>query len=434
MAALRLQVAQRWATAAAAGIGRRCRVVAVGAASGVLIGGAYGWTCGVPVVHAEEVQVTKPRKPRTWNEWVKRRAPLPPLDDVALSAVKDQYTEGLTYKCKKPKLACPGRGEGVLDSENIKIIGAVDPSDIVQGRVGDCWLLSAISSLAEFDGAIEHLFRKTEGLKDMPRDGPNQYTITLYDLESWKEVDVIVDERLCTRSDGRKLLGARPSVDGELWVCYLEKALAAHCGGWDKINGGQCTHGWALLTGCQDQYTIFADDDGKYRCAGTYNPNYQRWEALKNSPHDGFQGLWPMDWPDLGGGGIGSMGPRGEYGLDHDDLFARMCLWDQQNYIMAVRDPLCAVGAVCAAFNFWKFCCLQAGTGKGHDRHSTNGIRDGHAYSVLRCVSNVAGSGFDLIQVRNPWGRGEFESGHWNDTGPGWKQVREKQTVFLFFC
>ena len=89
----------------------------------------------------------------------------------------------------------------------------------------------------------------------------------------------------------------RPSADGELWVCYLEKALAAHCGGWDKINGGQCTHGWALLTGCQDQYTIFADDDGKYRCAGTYNPNYQRWEALKNSPHDGFQGLWPMDWP-----------------------------------------------------------------------------------------------------------------------------------------
>ena len=31
----------------------------------------------------------------------------------------------------------------------------------------------------------------------------------------------------------------------------LEKAVAAHCGGWDKIDGGQCTHAWALLTGCQ---------------------------------------------------------------------------------------------------------------------------------------------------------------------------------------
>ena len=52
------------------------------------------------------------------------------------------------------------------------------------------------------------------------------------------------------------LLGCEVSKDGELWACYLEKALAAHCGGWDKINGGQCTHAWALLTGCREQYTI----------------------------------------------------------------------------------------------------------------------------------------------------------------------------------
>ena len=43
--------------------------------------------------------------------------------------------------------------------------------------------------------------------------------------------------------------------------------------------------------------------DGKYSCLGKYNPNESRWEALANAPHDGFNGLWPMAWPTVGGGG-----------------------------------------------------------------------------------------------------------------------------------
>lgn len=85
----------------------------------------------------------------------------------------------------------------------------------------------------------------------------------------------MIDERLAAKADGSGLLGCSPSEDGELWVPYLEKvrishthclamaikhcasgtpcglscshcsggqALAVHCGGWDKIDGGQCTH------------------------------------------------------------------------------------------------------------------------------------------------------------------------------------------------
>ena len=39
---------------------------------------------------------------------------------------------------------------------------------------------------------------------------------------------------------------------------------------------------------------------------------------------------------------------------------------------------------------------------------------------MLTCVSKVAGTDFDLAKVRNPWGSGEFESGLWDDDGPGW--------------
>lgn len=69
--------------------------------------------------------------------------------------------------------------------------------------------------------------------------------------------------------------------------------------GWDKINGGTCTHAWRLLTGCKEQYTIKKDDTGLFKAYGVFNPNEQRMEDLANSPHEGFRALWPMDWPQV---------------------------------------------------------------------------------------------------------------------------------------
>ena len=219
---------------------------------------------------------------------------LPRLKDNILPAQHcDKYTDSMTHQgrklhSKKNKPALPGRGMGVGDCPNLKIIGDVDPADIYQGTVGDCWLLSGISALAEFDGAVKKLFRKTTKLDQRPLDSPNQYIITLWDLATWKEVDIVIDERLPVMANGSgQLLASRPSEDGELWVCYLEKALAAHCGGWDKITGGQCTHAWALLTGCKEQYTISKNPrSGKFICCAKYNPNAKKWAKHANCPHD----------------------------------------------------------------------------------------------------------------------------------------------------
>merc|ERR1712070_588089 len=115
-----------------------------------------------------------------------------------------------------------------------------------QGGVGDCWFLSALSTLSEYDGAIHQLFAKTDWA-NMPGDDFNTYTVTLWDLPTWSQVDVVADERLCTKPDGSgNLLGCQPSPTGELWIPILEKAMAAHCGGWDKIDGGQPTHAWMV--------------------------------------------------------------------------------------------------------------------------------------------------------------------------------------------
>ena len=47
---------------------------------------------------------------------------------------------------------------------------------------------------------------------------------------------------------------------------------------------------------------------------------------------------------------------------------------------------------------------------------------DNHAYSVIECHDDVAGTPIDLIKVRNPWGKGEIEDGEFDDDGPGWDQ------------
>ena len=132
--------------------------------------------------------------------------------------------EGYRLHHEKNLALCPGRGVGVGDVPNLKIIGDVDPSDIAQGSVGDCWLLSGISSLAEFDGAVKRLFRKTPDLESMPRDTPNMYTITLWDLPTWSEV---VRNMLC-------------------YVCGCMEALVCHLTA--RIGTEIC---WArVLVGC----------------------------------------------------------------------------------------------------------------------------------------------------------------------------------------
>ena len=63
---------------------------------------------------------------------------------------RDAFTDKMHFRGQRLAAAChPGRGQGVCDVPHIKLIGEIHPNDIVQGSVGDCWLLSAISALSE---------------------------------------------------------------------------------------------------------------------------------------------------------------------------------------------------------------------------------------------------------------------------------------------
>jgi len=314
---------------------------------------------------------------------------------------RDAVTRGLTFDgAPLPLPFLPGRGMGVGDTPNLKIIGDVDPSDIAQGEVGNCWLLSAISALAEFDGAIKNLFRKTKDLDYMPMNRPNFYTITLYDLETMEEVDIVMDESLCAHpTRPNELLSSKISEDGELWVCYLEKAFAIHCGGgWEGLEGGHCTHAWSILTGCKEQYLIRKNNQtGKYACSAKYDTIQKEWKKLYNLPRHkdtaAFEAAVP--WPAVGGGG--DIGQE----FTKDELFLKMAAWDDTNYIVGASSKAQEAADVAA------------------------GLVRNHAYSVIDAYHNVAGSGIDLLKIRNPWGHGEPEGTLFHDEGPGWDQYPE---------
>eukprot|EP00854_Cymbomonas_tetramitiformis_P007157 gene7157-8534_t len=55
------------------------------------------------------------------------------------------------------------------------LFNTIDPSDIAQGRLGNCWLLSAFSSLAEFPDSVKSSFITKETSPE------GRYTIRIFD-------------------------------------------------------------------------------------------------------------------------------------------------------------------------------------------------------------------------------------------------------------
>eukprot|EP00802_Teleaulax_amphioxeia_P006538 Tamp_06542.p1 GENE.Tamp_06542~~Tamp_06542.p1 ORF type:complete len:298 (+),score=55.52 Tamp_06542:593-1486(+) len=105
-----------------------------------------------------------------------------------------------------------------LGSEPAQLFqGGIQPGDIAQGQLGDCWLMAALACLAEHPAAIQRCFLTRE------RSVRGCYRIQLYDGQKKEFVKLSIDDYLPT-DNGRPLF-AKPN-GSELWVLLLEKAFA----------------------------------------------------------------------------------------------------------------------------------------------------------------------------------------------------------------
>lgn len=108
--------------------------------------------------------------------------------------------------------------------------GEIEPADLCQGAVGDCWLVAAFACASEFPDTIRHMFLTKEY---NPR---GKYKIRIYDPQIKKWVIVIVDDRIPCEKGTNKPRFMAPNGN-ELWAILLEKAYAKHCGSYAAIAG-----------------------------------------------------------------------------------------------------------------------------------------------------------------------------------------------------
>lgn len=256
-----------------------------------------------------------------------------------------------------------------LVSGQLKLFeGKIEPADLCQGAVGDCWLIAALACCAEHPATIRNAFLTPEF---NPR---GKYRVRLYDAKRGAFVVVTIDDLIpCAKGTTSPLF---VKMNGnELWAVLLEKAFAKLWGSYAALDGGLMSAALHALTG---DHTFRLDRSG-----ATWKRRVSRHVAETYTPDE----TWVLI----------------------------------QKYIAAGS----LLAAAAASID-------GRGAGAGLNNEVVDektGLVAGHAYSILdaRELGLIGGLGLGagvlgktkLVRLRNPWGRFEWK-GAWSDGAREW--------------
>ena len=129
---------------------------------------------------------------------------------------------------------------------------AIDPNDVVQGELSDCYFMASIAAVANV---------QPEALARLIHDnGDGTYDITLYvsgdQIDPVHSQTITVTPDVPTNADGERQYAGLGGVDEpELWVHLIEKAYAQVRGGYRELDrGGTAVDGLFALTGREGTY------------------------------------------------------------------------------------------------------------------------------------------------------------------------------------
>lgn len=163
----------------------------------------------------------------------------PPRDSSIYDHINDEYPYANVVHWRRPK---------EFLQQPIQLFDeGVDPNDIKQGALADCWILSAAACLAERPKLIERLFI-TKEYNEM-----GIYKIRLCKNGEW--IVVTVDDYIPCYYNGGPMFSR--STGRELWVLLLEKAYAKLHGHYYSLRFGFTHHGLMDLTGCPTETINF---------------------------------------------------------------------------------------------------------------------------------------------------------------------------------
>jgi len=265
--------------------------------------------------------------------------------------------------------------------------GKVEPKDLVQGAVGDCWLVAALSSASEHPACIRKAFLTPE------RNVRGSYRVRLFDGQQSAWVTVKIDDRIpCAK--GTKTPLYCKNHGNELWAILIEKAFAKFCGSYKALDGGFASWAWRALTGD----TVF-----RLKCVDGrvwQRLDFKNETSAKDKRECGFY--------------------VSEEKYTPDEAWVLI-----QKYLRAD----CLVAASGGEDMSGGGGSRTAGAGLNGESTADNGLVGTHAYSVLDGVELglIPGVGFGsgllgktkLIKLRNPWGSFEWK-GAWSDNSKEW--------------
>eukprot|EP00919_Chromeraceae_sp_WS-2016_P060222 GHVR01143013.1.p1 GENE.GHVR01143013.1~~GHVR01143013.1.p1 ORF type:complete len:617 (-),score=104.11 GHVR01143013.1:164-2014(-) len=249
----------------------------------------------------------------------------------------------------------------------VRLFHNIEVDNLLQGSLGDCWLLAAISAVSEFPRAIEDMFVT----KEFSIDGV--YQLRLYDVSCGKWIKLEVDDWIPCRKrtwweTGGVPVFAKPA-DNQLWCMLIEKAFAKFVGSYENLKGGHMPYALQCMTGEEKQLKWKIDRDN-----GTWSEWRVDCEFLKKNPRR-------MD----------RMYTRAtKQTATFSEFFSKLVNFDENNFIMGA----------------------SIGDSSEVENVRSDGIITRHAYSLCRTF-DAPELGLRLLQLRNPWGEPSGGSPNW---------------------
>lgn len=261
--------------------------------------------------------------------------------------------------------------------EPIALYSSIEPSDILQGSLGDCWLMSACAGIAEFpDYVANNLIVEDHANKE------GKYHIRIYDTQKEDWMSIEVDDAMPCKPKQWYENAATPlfcqPAGNEVYILLIEKAYAKYAGNYLALEGGFPSNAWVNMTGCLEQQFW------------KNNMDRSTWEAkIMNTT---FRKKKPRNFTDL----------YTDRKQDKDRPYQKF--WEYLQY--------------CNDSRFLMGCSIRGKPGQEAEHKRADGLVEDHAYSliqVLQVKGKKAGSVYHLLKIRNPWGSGQNWKGKFND-------------------